>query len=71
MINKGMVLLDIVEKFPQTEAVFHRYDEHTGVCILCTHLFEKLETVATKYNFDLGKLLIELNRACLDEDQVR
>ncbi|GFR35697.1 hypothetical protein [Thermobrachium celere] len=61
-IQKEMILLDIVEKYPETEEVFHMYDEVAGVCILCSHLFDSLEVVANKYDLDLEKLLQNLNR---------
>lgn len=68
MLNKDMVILDIVERFPQTETVFHRYDEAAGVCILCQHLFDNLETVSFTYGFDIAQMLKELNRICINEN---
>ncbi|CDF58615.1 hypothetical protein [Thermobrachium celere] len=62
-IQKEMILLDIVEKYPETEDVFHMYDEVAGVCILCSNLFDSLEVVANKYDLDLEKFLQQLNRA--------
>lgn len=61
-IQKEMILLDIVEKYPETEDVFHMYDEVAGVCILCSHLFDSLEVVANKYNIDLEKVIQQLNK---------
>lgn len=62
-IEKDMVLLDILEKYPETEDVFHMYDERAGVCIMCSHLFDSLESVTKKYGIELDEILNKLNRA--------
>lgn len=62
-IEKDMVILDIVENYPDTEDIFRMYDETAGVCILCSHLFDSLEVLENKYGIDLDKVLQQLNRA--------
>jgi len=56
-----MTVLDIVSKYPATEAVFKSYDEQTGECICCQMLFESVQQVTEKYNLDLDGLLGKLN----------
>ncbi|WDC83438.1 disulfide oxidoreductase [Caloramator sp. mosi_1] len=60
-INKDMIILDIVEKYPETEDVFHMYDEAAGTCILCSNLFDSLENALNKYGLDLDKVMHQLN----------
>lgn len=61
MLSKDMLLLDIVEKYPVTEQVFHHYEEKTGVCWLCEHLFDSIEQVSQSYNVNIEEVLQELN----------
>jgi iron-sulfur cluster repair protein YtfE (RIC family) len=64
-ISPGMTLLDVVAAYPETEAVFKRYDGKAGVCLCCQALFEPLKEVARKYGLDLAELLAELEAAAL------
>lgn len=61
-INKDMIVLDIVEKYPETEDVFHKFDDLAGVCILCSNLFDSIDEVSSKYNINLDKFLQQLNK---------
>ncbi len=63
MITKDMILLDIVEKHPITQDVFHKYDSILGSCIMCEQLFVSLEEMSEHYGLDIEKLLKELNAA--------
>ncbi len=63
MITPDMQLLDIVHTWPDTEAVFHRFDEILGVCLLCYHLFDTLEGVCQTWQLDETELIKELNEA--------
>jgi len=62
-ITADMAVLDIVSLYPQTEGVFHSYDEQAGECICCQMLFDTLEDVAERYNLELMPLLARLNEA--------
>ncbi|MBV7274119.1 hypothetical protein I6U48_14530 [Clostridium sp. PL3] len=61
MITQKMTLLDVVEKYPKTEDVFHQYDTVSGECVLCNNLFDSIENVAEKYKLNLDELLSKLN----------
>lgn len=63
MIKKEMTVLEIVEKFPDTESIFSSYDEQAGKCLLCECLFDSLLTISEDYNIDLEKFLNDLNKA--------
>jgi hypothetical protein len=41
-INSGGTVLDMVSRYRQSEAVFKKYDEGTGVCICCETPFFRL-----------------------------
>jgi len=60
-------LLDIVYNYPDTEAVFRRYEEQTQVCLLCDYLFCTLEEVARIVPLNQEELLKELNLAVRPE----
>ena len=47
-IKSDMLVLDIVEQYPQTEPVFRDYDEPTGKCVPCNHLFDTVKAFAQK-----------------------
>lgn len=61
MITKEMNLLSIVEKYPQTEDVFHQYDKIIEECLLCNNLFDTIETVSNKYKINMDNILEKLN----------
>ncbi|WP_245819890.1 hypothetical protein [Dethiosulfatibacter aminovorans] len=63
MITKDMEILEIVDAYPVTEDVFRSYDEATGVCVLCTHLFENVGELAEIYGLDLDKMIERLDGA--------
>lgn len=63
MITPKTILLDIVEKYPETDAVFHEYDTDLGECLLCVNLFESIEYIVEKYNINLNKIIGKLNSA--------
>lgn len=60
-IAPEMTILEIVERYPQTEAVFRTYDQQAGVCLCCESLFEPLHETAKKFGLNLEKLLSDLN----------
>lgn len=62
MITQKMTILDIVEKYPETEAVFHEYDSSLGKCLLCNNLFNTIEEIAKSYNLNLIELIEKLNK---------
>jgi hypothetical protein len=59
-ISPEMTVLDVLNRYQHTEAVFRRYDEKAGECICCNALFEPLKHLAAKYDIDLDNLLGEL-----------
>ncbi len=62
-ISSSMTLLQIVELHPDTVDVFHEYEEITGSCLLCSNLFDSLESVAAQYDLNVGDLLRRLQGA--------
>jgi iron-sulfur cluster repair protein YtfE (RIC family) len=60
-VTADSTLLDIVSKWPATDAVFRRYDDQAGVCLCCSCLFDTLEEIAKKYELDLNGVLREIN----------
>ncbi len=62
-ITPDMTLLDVVHAHPATEPVFRSRDAAAGVCLLCTALFDSIETVATRHRLDLAALLDDLEHA--------
>ncbi len=62
MINKKMTLLDIVDKYPFTQDVFHSYDDRAGVCILCENLFSTIEELALYYELDMEEIISRLEK---------
>jgi len=62
-IHPHMTVLDVVSKYRQTQAVFNEYDKKAGECICCQALFESLQDVAEKYDFDLAGFLSDLEQA--------
>lgn len=62
-ITPEMTILEVLSRHRQTEAVFRRYEELTGVCLLCHDLFQPLTDVAACHGLDLAKLMEELRQA--------
>lgn len=59
MISKDMVIKDIVEKYPQTLAVFGQFQMG---CLGCSGaLFETLEQGASAHGIDVDAMLNALN----------
>lgn len=65
-IRPEMTILDVVDLYPQTEAVFRRYDQRAGMCLCCQALFESLRETAEKYGLVLEMLLDDLEAAARD-----
>jgi len=59
-ITPNMTVLEVINRYPDTESVFKKYDEQAGVCICCQSLFETLKDVSKKYDIDLDQLMTEL-----------
>lgn|GEM_PF-1498838 len=62
-IRSEMTILEVIERHPQTEAVFRKYDQQAGVCLCCQALFEPLGEMAERYHLNLETLLDDLHRA--------
>jgi hypothetical protein len=59
-ITPDMTVLEVIDRYRNTESVFKKYDEQTGVCICCQALFETLKDVSEKHGIDLNQLMTEL-----------
>ena len=64
-VYADMTLLEVIDRFRQTENVFRKYDAEAGVCLCCEALFESLGETAEKYGLDLDRLICDL------EDEIR
>ncbi len=62
-IGPTMTVLEIVHRHPDTQAVFHSWDEKAKECIMCKALFETVEGVCTRYGLDLDEMLADLEQA--------
>ncbi len=62
-ISPDTTVLDVVNRYRETEAVFREYDQQAGACICCEALFETLRHVSKKYGLDLEMLLADLEAA--------
>jgi hypothetical protein len=61
-----MTVLDIVNRYRATEAVFRTLDTQAGECICCQALFDALEPVADRYGLNLEQLMADLSAASKD-----
>jgi len=61
MITQKTTLLDIVEKYPETDVVFHEYDSIVGECLLCNNLFETIDYIVEKYKLNVDEIIAKLN----------
>ncbi len=66
MLREDMKVIDIVYRYPHTEAVFKRYDSRLGGCVMCSHIFDTLNELTKRYDFDLAQLIKELEEAAAD-----
>jgi len=55
-----MKILEVVDRYSETEGVFKKYDSLAGVCLCCSALFESLQDTAEKYGLNLEMLMDEL-----------
>ncbi len=61
MLTKDMSIMEVVQKYPQTVAVFQVYGMG---CIGCAAAkFESIEQGAMAHGMDLDKLMVSLNEA--------
>lgn len=59
-LSPSMTILQIIELHPDTVEVFRHYEQITGSCLLCSNLFDSLESVAAQYSLRLDDLLARL-----------
>lgn len=59
-ITAKSVMFDLVEKYPETQEVFKKYDQRAGQCVMCHNLFDTLESFTKAYDFDLKVIISEL-----------
>lgn len=64
-IEPHMIVLDVVERYPETETVFREYDGIIGRCLLCHNLFDSIESISLEYTLDSMELIRKLNRTIL------
>ncbi len=62
-ITPETTVLELVEYYPETEAVFERYTKRIGICICCECLFCSLKEVVKRYELNLDELMARLNSA--------
>ena len=62
-ITPETTVLELVEYYPETEAVFERYTKRIGICICCECLFCSLNEVVKRYELNLDELMARLNNA--------
>lgn len=60
MIKPETILLDVIYEHPQTEKLFRKYEELTGICIMCEHLFAALDEVSLILNCNTDELITEI-----------
>ncbi|MEA2107822.1 MAG: hypothetical protein U9P07_00165 [Pseudomonadota bacterium] len=59
-IHPEMTVIDIITRYRETEKVFKKFDEKTGVCLCCEALFETIQVVSEKFDLELESLLSDL-----------
>ena len=62
-ITPEMTVLEVIDRYRETEAVFRNYDEQAGICICCQALFETIGEMAEKYRLNLDQILKDLEDA--------
>jgi hypothetical protein len=62
IITPDMSLLEIVELSPQSEDIFHQYDDEAGCCLICNNLFDSLDKVTRTYSLNLDQILARLRK---------
>lgn len=60
-VTKKTILLDLVEKHPESEGIVRQYDQAAGTCMLCHCLFDSIEKIESTYDIDLTQMINELN----------
>lgn len=68
LIQPQMIILDIVAQYPQTDPIFREYDDIIGKCLLCSHLFNSIESVTKEYQLNQADMLQKLNEAAQNPD---
>jgi hypothetical protein len=57
-ITPDMTVLNLIDRYRETEVVFRKYyDEQVGICICCQALFDTLKGVSEKCGIDLKRLI--------------
>ena len=59
-ITPDMTVLNVIDRYRETEVVSRKYDEQAGICICCQALFDTLKGVSEKYGIDLKRLMADL-----------
>ncbi|HOW56760.1 MAG TPA: hypothetical protein PKZ12_02065 [Smithellaceae bacterium] len=62
IISAETILLDVVSRWPATEAVIKKYDEKAGVCLCCSCLFDTIGDITARFAMDEDAFLSELQK---------
>lgn len=62
MITKEMTVLEIVEKHPEAEYIFRTYNDIIDNCVLCSCLFDTIDSLTIDYDINLEVLLYKISR---------
>lgn len=60
-----MIILDVVDKYPESEEAFRKLDPLTGGCVMCENLFDDLDEFLKKYNVNKQEFLASFGRESL------
>ena len=55
-----MTLLEIVEKYPESEDIIRKYDSQVDACLLCEYLFSTINEIEKERTVSLMELLNQL-----------
>jgi hypothetical protein len=59
-ITPETTIIDIISQYRETERVFKKLEEETGICVCCQGLFLPIGEAAKQFGFDLGCALSEI-----------
>ncbi len=59
-ITQKTVILDIISRYRETEAVFKKLEVETGACICCQALFLTIGEAAARFGFDPDRAIDDI-----------
>lgn len=60
MLLQNKTVFDIIYEFPETKEVFQKYEEDTGICIMCEHLFATINDISIVIKRNVDNILQDL-----------